>query len=235
MSNNNNWGGKRPFAGRKRKLFRIGPPHKKRLKFNNITPFHVTVSLQRYLPPLRTIDVLDLLIDVFENYCEKNGFFIIAFSIQLNHMHFIIEALNNECLTKGMQGLLISIAKNLNKIWNRKGKVFLGRYFAREIKDVYMAYRMVIYVLMNHKKHGRDKYVGNIDPASSSPWFKYFLEKDEVELGLKIKVPKFKRPVTDPRSELLKKVINKHRLITVYSSPNTMYDNSLRLLSAKLD
>src|SRR5688572_10636699 len=95
---------------------------------------------------------------------------IVHYSIQTNHLHLIVEADDRRALAKGMQGLLVRIAKNLNKrCWDRKGKVFADRYHSREVKSLREVRNVLVYVLRNAPKHG-NHFVG-MDEYSSGAWF----------------------------------------------------------------
>jgi REP element-mobilizing transposase RayT len=59
------------------------------------------------------------------------GVRIVVQSTQRNHMHLIAEARDRRALARAMQGLCIRIARGLNRLWGRKGKVFADRYHAR--------------------------------------------------------------------------------------------------------
>jgi hypothetical protein len=50
------------------------------------------------------------------------------------HIHLIVEAKDRELLSRGMQGLVIRMARQLNKALGRTGRVSADRYFARALK-----------------------------------------------------------------------------------------------------
>ena len=52
-----------------------------------------------------------------------------------------------------LQGLAIRIAKSLNKVWGRKGKVFADRYFDRILRTPREVKNALAYVLKNSTKH----------------------------------------------------------------------------------
>ena len=73
-----------------------------------------------------------------------------------------------------MQGLMIRIAKRLNRLWKRKGSVFAERYFSLAIKKYSQLRRTVIYVVNNGRKHGEWTERGEPDPFSSGRWFRHW-------------------------------------------------------------
>lgn len=76
-------------------------------------------------------------------------------------MHLIIEAENNEILTKGMRSLTITFAKGLNK-----GKVQIERYHLHVLKTIQETKNAVQYALFNQQKHEKGTY-SKIDGYSS--------------------------------------------------------------------
>jgi REP element-mobilizing transposase RayT len=127
--------------------------HRKRPTFSWRHPLIATVKLAKGLPSLREKQAYDLLRKVFAAACERFGFRLVHFSIQRDHLHFLVEAADATALTRGMQGLAIRVAKALNKLWGRKGKVFGDRYHARPLKTPREVRHALAYVLNNAWKH----------------------------------------------------------------------------------
>jgi hypothetical protein len=73
-----------------------------------------------------------------------------------------------------VQGLAIRLAKALNKLWQRRGTVFLERCHARLAEGISAIRRVLVYVLNNARKHGVRLPRGVPDPYSSGPWFPYW-------------------------------------------------------------
>ena len=108
---------------------------------------------------------------------EKQGFALVQFSVQRDHVHLLIEAESKEELARGMQGLTIRIAKNLNRYWRRRGgSVFAERYFARAVQTAKEIKRALAYVLNNGRKHGVWSSPTRPDPFSSGPWYSGWYE-----------------------------------------------------------
>ena len=168
-------GGKRAGAGRKPKGERAGVSHKEREAVCSRYPVHVTVKLVKGLPSLRRNKERRVLVGAFRTGCERFGFRLVHFSIQSNHLHLIAEAKGREALSRGMQGLLVRIARRLNKAWGRKGKVFGDRYQAHVLKSLREVRNALCYVLHNAKKHCRLKV--DVDPFSSGAWFDGWKER----------------------------------------------------------
>jgi hypothetical protein len=48
---------------------------------------------------------------------------VVHYSIQGNHLHLIVEADDAAALSRGLQGLLIRVARSLNRVAGRRGKL----------------------------------------------------------------------------------------------------------------
>lgn len=106
-----------------------------------------------------------------------------------------------------MQGLLIRVAKALNRLWGRSGSVFADRYHERVLKTPKEVRAALVYVLHNAKKHGL-RLAQGVDRFSSAPWFDGWREKLEVR-GL----AGVEQPVAPARTWLLKVGWRRHRLL----------------------
>jgi len=97
------------------------------------------------------------------------SFRIVVFSVQVDHVHAIVEADDKRALGRGIAGLRIRSAKSLHRAFNRTGPVWSGKYHARALRTPRETRTAIVYVLQNWKKHLRG--VSGIDPCSSGPWF----------------------------------------------------------------
>src|SRR5438105_7388003 len=80
-------------------------------------------------------------------------------------IHLIVEANDHECLARGMQGLCVRIAKALNVMMQRKGRVFADHYYSRLLLTPTQLVNAIRYVLENHTHHFGEK---GVDPFSSA-------------------------------------------------------------------
>jgi len=149
-----NHGGKRRGAGRKPKGKRAGVSHKKRPVLDPRYPVMVTMRLAEALPSMRYDDSHKIVRDVVAEVSERPDFKVIVYSVQSNHLHLIVEARSEDALGRGMNALTTRVAKRLNKLWRRKGKVFPDRYHARILRTPRECRIALIYVLQNSRKHG---------------------------------------------------------------------------------
>src|SRR5213594_876152 len=163
------WGGRRPGAGRKPSGRRVGvsrrvrPPHVRR------HPAHVTLRAQRLLPSLRA----DRLFSILRGGLAlgtRGGLRILEFSVQRDHLHLIVEAEDGRTLSRGIQGLAIRMAKAVNRVLGRRGRVWGDRYHVRGLKTPSEVRNALIYVLQNWRKHMLG--IRGFDPCSSAVWFR---------------------------------------------------------------
>jgi hypothetical protein len=217
-------GGRRSGAGRPPKDGVAGVSHRERAALASRFPVHVTVKLRRGLPPLRRQAAHAALRAAFHagaTGVERDGAFrLCQYAILNDHLHFVAEAHSREALSRGLQGLLVRIAKALNRLWSRRGKVFADRYHDRILRTPREVRSALRYVLQNARKHaaeGREVAVSQaIDTYTSAPWFDGFRETLTVR-GLEVIV----RPVTDARTWLLTLGWRRRGLLSVHELPAT--------------
>ncbi len=167
----NGRGGARKGAGRKPKGRRAGVPHRPRALLKSRHPVMVTVSIHEYLPTRRSKHAYRGLLEVFRAGCERDGFRLIHYSVQMDHLHLIVEAEDKDRLTRGVQGLLVRIARRLNKVWVRKGAVPSDRFHSRILKTPREVWNALRYLINNARKHGSFFKPNEADPYSSGRWF----------------------------------------------------------------
>ena len=159
-------------------------PHEVRPEIHGAA--HVVMRIRRGLPSLRTPRAYRVLERAIRRGKKKDGFAVTEFSVQRDHLHLIVEARGRRKLSRGMQGLMIGIAKNLNSFWNgRKGSVFADRYFALAITKYSQLWRTVRYVLLNGKRHGTWNSKEQPDPFSSGRWYRHWISAENVHRPLR--------------------------------------------------
>jgi REP element-mobilizing transposase RayT len=162
-------GGARRNAGRKPKGERARVTHASRPALTPRDPVLITTRLAPGLPNLRRERTLVLLRGVLATGADRFGFRLIEYSIQTNHLHFLAEGEDAQTVARGMQGLLVRVAKALNRAWGRRGKVLADRYHARKLTSPREVRNALVYVLQNARKHGAR--ITGIDAFSSGVWF----------------------------------------------------------------
>jgi REP element-mobilizing transposase RayT len=211
----NTWGGRRKGAGRPRKEG-SGPQHRSRCPVASRHPIHLCLMIEKALPSLRRPKARSVLESCFRDGKEREGFRLIHFSIQHHHLHLIAEAKSALSLSRAARGLSIRIARHLNRLWDRKGRVFAERYFARPLKTPREVRNALRYVLLNGAKHDAARGVvlaGGLDPYSSAPTFDGFRGFDPGALS------EAKLPVAQARTYLLRRGWRVHGLISLSEVP----------------
>ena len=149
---------------------KAGVSHRSRGAVASRYPVHVTLRLEKGLPSLRVKATHRVLRDVFREAKERLGMRIVHYSVQSNHVHLLVEATGRPALSRAMQGLTIRMAKRLNRLWERVGRVFSDRYHDHVLKTPTEVRHAISYVLNNARKHGR-KLKELLDPFASGLWF----------------------------------------------------------------
>jgi hypothetical protein len=170
-------GGKRRGSGRKpsgKFGTKAGVPHRPRGYLDPKHPVHVTLKLVSKLPSLRSRKCMSVLRRVFFQAKER-GLRLVHYSVQRRHIHLIVEAEGTRALSRGMQGLCIRIARNLNRRLGRRGTVFADRFHAHYLQTASETFFALRYVLLNARRHDAQKGIAHerlwIDPCSSGPYF----------------------------------------------------------------
>ena len=166
------WGGERKGAGRKPTGARAGVPHMSRPALAARHPVHATLRVLPHVWNLRSRRCFRALAAAFAGVRQRDGFRVIHFSVQGNHLHLLAEASDAQSLARGMQALTIRIAKGLNRVMGRRGPVFADRYHEHVLRNPSEVARALAYVLGNFAVHARRRgdtsADGEIDPYCSA-------------------------------------------------------------------
>ncbi len=103
-------GGFRPGAGRPRKPGAISHAARKRLAAR--FPQHVTLRIVAGAPSLARDYLLKIIRRAIRD-SHKPFFRVIHFNVLANHLHLITEAAGNDALARGMQGLEVRLARQV--------------------------------------------------------------------------------------------------------------------------
>lgn len=145
-------GGARLGAGRPRKKDG-GPSHRTRPQLSGREPVHVSIRLCDDVLRLRSRRCFSIVCAALAATCNREGFRVVGCSVQDSHLHLLIEAASADSLSRGMQALQIRVAKGLNKLMGRKGKVFRERYFPHVLATPEEVRRAQAYVFGNRANH----------------------------------------------------------------------------------
>ena len=157
-------GGKRAGAGRKRKdgverrrgklaKLDVGMPHGRRAGFRAMMPVHVTLKMAAHVYNLRSKRSFRVIARAFAMASVRFDSQIIQFSVQGDHIHCLVEASNSVLLAKTVQGLSIRIARGLNAMMGRTGRVFHDRYHAHILKTPTEVRHARHYIRNNFRNH----------------------------------------------------------------------------------
>ena len=146
-------GGARAGAGRKAAYGVAGVSHHGRPRFARLLPVHVTVRMARHVYNLRSVRAFSVVARALAVAADRFGVTITQFSVQGNHMHLVVEAPDTAALSRAMQGLSIRVAKGLNKMMHKRGRVLADRFHAHVLRTPTEARHAALYVRNNRRKH----------------------------------------------------------------------------------
>ena len=171
------WGGKREGAGRKKSKDSHDPPHRSRPMHVARFPVHVVLRALPEVGRLRNGKVRAAVARALEKVAERaDEFRVVHFSIQHDHLHFLVEASGNDALESGMRALAISLARRLNRALGRRGRVFEYRYHTTALRSPRQTRNAIAYVLNNWRRHREDERglaerFAKVDPYSNGITF----------------------------------------------------------------
>src|SRR6266516_2272271 len=122
----NSWGGRRSGAGRKPGA-RPAAPHRSRPEHKAAHPVHVT--LRSRFRALRSRSVFPTFARAVAaaNARDPDEFRIVHFSVQMDHVHLLVEARDKQALSTGMRGFVVRMARRINSLVRRRGKIWADR------------------------------------------------------------------------------------------------------------
>ncbi|HEY2032013.1 MAG TPA: hypothetical protein VGH20_22630 [Myxococcales bacterium] len=109
------------------------------------------------IPNLRSSRRFARIRQCFEAARGRLGLRLVEFSVLSNHFHLIVEADDGRALSRGMQGLAIRVAKALNALAGRTGRVFADHYHSRLLTTPTELTRAIRYVVDNANHHYGDR------------------------------------------------------------------------------
>lgn len=204
-------GGARKGAGRKRASSRANTPHRARPEHKAAHPLHVT--LRAGLRPLRSQHVFPTIRRALSG-ASSATFRVVHYSVQLDHLHLIVEASNKSALSRGMRGLVIRLARRVNQLLMRKGSLWADRWHGRALTSPRQVRNAFVYVLGNFRKHAPKSLAPGMDPFSSAEYFDGWRLDAPVARGDPNEVG-----VVAARTWLVRKGWRRHGLIGVEERP----------------
>jgi putative transposase len=220
----NGWGGRRKGAGRKSESKRGNVRHQSRPEHRAGEPVHVT--LRSGFRPLRSAFVFPTVRGAIRdlNRRWKERFRVVHFSVQSDHLHLMVEAEDRRALLGGVRGLSVSLARRVNQLVFRRGRVIADRWHGRALSTPRAVRHALVYLLGNFRKHER-RAGSAVDPFSSAPYFSGFAEfaqgiptAGDLRTAAGIEVARGS-PVLEPRSWLLRAGWRRYGLISIREAP----------------
>ena len=119
-----------------------GVSHVKREAVVPRYPVLATLRTRDELPSLRSAESHAVLRRAFlkgrdrPGRLERGAFRLVHYAVVDDHvLHLVCEATDRRAFSRGVQGLSIRVARGLNRLWGRKGKVFAERYDDRVLRS----------------------------------------------------------------------------------------------------
>src|SRR3977135_2343361 len=166
------WVASRAARAAKPRGARAGVAHRSRGEWTRPMPLHVTVRMAPHVYNLRSRRSFRVIEAALRIGGDRFNVRIVQFSVQGNHIHLLVEAPNRRALARAIQGLSIRVAKGLNRMMGRSGRVFDDRYHARVLRTPTEVRHAIHYVLENARKHATQRGAtyapGYVDPYSSA-------------------------------------------------------------------
>jgi hypothetical protein len=174
---------------------------------------------------LRTKARARVIRQAFVACCARDGFRIIDWTIQGNHLHLVVEADSNVVLGRGMQAFSIRVARGLNRLAGRTGAVFTERYHIHVLTTPAEVRNARAYVLNNFRRHaaqsGRRIAAGEVDPNSSWAWFDGWRDLSAEQRRAAAKEREGPAAAAQPESWLLRIGWRRRGLVSVSETPSS--------------
>jgi putative transposase len=153
--------------GRRRPNYeRAGVSHLRRPELKRRFPVHVTMRMRWRVWNLRSRRCFRVIEQAFWAGASRFGFRLVHFSVQGNHIHLLVEAEDRVALGRGMKGLGVRVARKLNRVMGRRGRVLGDRYHARILRTLTEVKVVRHYLADNARRHyrvvGRDPFASAV-------------------------------------------------------------------------
>ena len=137
--------GRKPLPGHLRHT-----PHRARASHVAAHPVHVT--LRSFSRSLRCQQVALTVLGALRE-SNREWFRVVHYSLQDNHVHLIVEAESTAALGAGVRGLMVRIARRVNRLLFRRGRFWADRWHGRALASPLQVRNALVYVIQNRTKH----------------------------------------------------------------------------------
>ena len=131
-----------------------GIRHTKRLRLKKPSSLHLTIKVRENKADIQNKRILKAFHHAIKR-ARLKGLKVVHYTLEYNHVHLLVECVDNEVLHRGMQAFGITIAKAINKIKRVKGGVYKNRYHLRLINSSRQLKNVLHYIFDNGIKHRR--------------------------------------------------------------------------------
>ncbi len=170
-------GGARKGAGRKK--LSEHQSHARREVFSKRMPVHVTMKVARDVRGLRGRRMYKAVEAALWSAARNEDGLLCDFSVQNDHLHLVMDAANSKAMRSALSGLAIRVAKAINRLCGRKGRVFDDRYHARVLRTPTEVRRVRHYVRDNFRKHLRER-LQTERTQDKAPWISVGIDDRDV-------------------------------------------------------
>ncbi len=175
--------------------------HRRRVPVSPSVPLHVTLRMAKHVWNLRAqrcfVPIRRALAAV-----QRPGFRLVQYSVQGNHVHLLVEADAHGAFVSGIRSLSIRVARALNRVMGRRGRVLGSRTHARPLRTPTEVKNALRYVLLNRTHHVAD--ATQADECSTAPWFRDWAALEEEAPPLARAGPPLECVAVSPRTWLLR-------------------------------
>jgi len=190
-------------------------------------PAHVTLRVREGMPSLRRQAFVRELRRSFAVACERDHFRVAQFSVQRDHLHLVVEAVDNHALGRGMKSISARVARAVHRAFGRSGAVLRGRYHVRALRTPREVRNALAYVLLNARKHWKQRTGAappvRFDEASSAKWFDGWIRRLQ-PLCSHVLPAREPPAIASPRTWLLRVGWRRHGLIDPAEVPGSRPD-----------
>ena len=109
---------------------------------------HLTTHLVSGAPSLRQPEVRQHFRQLLAG-AEQRGVRTVAYALMGSHIHWLVMCDSDEELRDGTRYLFGLLARRLNRLWGRRGKLFVERYWSVCCRSAKQAFAALSYVLRN--------------------------------------------------------------------------------------
>jgi REP element-mobilizing transposase RayT len=111
--------------------------------------------VRRGIPSLRSRRFLRELRTSLRDACERQGFRVVHYSVQHDHLHLLVESAGKEALGRGMKAISARVARAVQRTFGLAGAILHGRYHLRILRTPPEVRSALAYVSSTRANTGR--------------------------------------------------------------------------------